>query len=391
LARKTLRTMPSDETHPLTTPPSSWFEVGRDAVRLLRDGDQAFPAMLEAIARAEREVLLEMYWIGPDAVGERFRDALAERALRGLKVCVIYDAVGSMGITPAWWQPLFAAGGRAVEYHSISPLDQRFRLDRVELRDHRKLLVVDGIDGFTGGINLAMPWLAVAEGGAGWRDDMIQVRGPATGELRSLFYRTWRKLTRDSPPLDVRPLSRKHKGPVWVLVSQWRRRRSIHREYVVRIRRARDRVDVANSYFVPDRRVRAALFRAVRRGVRVRVLVPSKSDLPVVQFGVEALFDTLLRHGVEIWTMPGTMLHAKTAIIDESFTTIGSYNLDERSWRKNLEVNLAVEDGDFARHVRSWFERDLEIATRVDLATWRRRSLVRRGFEWAAYAMRKLL
>jgi cardiolipin synthase len=251
--------------------------------------------------------------------------------------------------------------------------------------------VVDGIDGFTGGINLAMPWLAVAEGGAGWRDDMIQVRGPATGELRSLFYRTWRKLTRDSPPLDVRPLSRKHKGPVWVLVSQWRRRRSIHREYVVRIRRARDRVDVANSYFVPDRRVRAALFRAVRRGVRVRVLVPSKSDLPVVQFGVEALFDTLLRHGVEIWTMPGTMLHAKTAIIDESFTTIGSYNLDERSWRKNLEVNLAVEDGDFARHVRSWFERDLEIATRVDLATWRRRSLVRRGFEWAAYAMRKLL
>jgi cardiolipin synthase len=370
--------------------PSPWFAVGADTVRLLRDGEQAFPAMLEAIAHAEREVLLEIYWIGPDAVGERFRDALVDRARAGVKVCVIYDAIGSMGCPPAWWQELFAAGGRALEYHSISPLDHRFRFDQVELRDHRKMLVVDAMHGFTGGINLAVPWLTVAEGGAGWRDDMIQVRGEATEELRSLFYRTWRKLTRESPPLDVRPLSRKRTRAVWVLASQWRVRRSIHREYVVRITRARERVDIANSYFVPDRRVRVALFRAVRRGVRVRVLVPHKSDVPVVQFAVEALFDTLLRHGVGVWTMPGRMLHAKTAIIDESFTTIGSYNLDERSWRKNLEVNLAVEDREFARHVRSWFERDLAIATRVDLATWHERSLARRAFEWAALAMRRL-
>ena len=367
-----------------------WFVVGADSVRLLRDGEQAFPAMLRAIERAEREVLLEIYWIGPDAVGARFRDALAARARAGVKVCAIYDGIGSMGCTPAWWRPVFAAGGRAVEYHSISPLDRRFRLDRVELRDHRKMLVVDGIDGFTGGINLALPWLPVRDGGAGWRDDMVQVRGEATQELRTLFYRTWRKLTREAPPDDVRPLSRRHKAPVWALASQWRTRRSIHREYVVRIGRARERVDIANSYFVPDRRVRAALFHAVRRGVDVRVLVPSKSDLPVVQFAVEALFDTLLRHGVRIWTMPGAMLHAKTAIIDDAFTTIGSYNLDERSWRKNLEINLAVEDPAFARHVRAWFERDIAAATPIDLGAWRERSLTRRSFEWAAFALRKL-
>ncbi len=378
------------------TPPAQsadgppWFSVGSDAVRLLRDGEQAFPAMLEAIDRAQREALVEMYWIGPDAVGERFRDALAARARAGVRVCVIYDAIGSMGVTPAWWRPLFAAGGRAVEYHSISPLDPRFRLDSVELRDHRKMLVLDGVHGFTGGINLATPWLPAKQGGAGWRDDVIQVQGEATEELRTLFYRTWRKLTGERAPLDVRILSRHHTRPVWVLASQWRSRRSIHREYVRRIGRAHGRVDIANSYFVPDRRVRAALFGAVRRGVPVRVLVPAKSDVPVVQFAVEALFDTLLRHGIEIWTLPGTMLHAKTAIIDESFTTIGSYNLDERSWRKNLEVNLAVEDREFARHVRSWFERDLASATRVELGTWRDRSLARRGFEWAAYAMRKL-
>jgi cardiolipin synthase len=367
-----------------------WFAVGADQVRLLRDGVEAFPAMLEVIGNARREVLLEMYWVGADAVGRSFREALAERARAGVKVCVIHDAVGSIGITPSWWRPLTAAGGRVVEYHSISPLDPRFRLERVELRDHRKLLVVDGRHGFTGGLNLAMPWLPLSEGGTGWRDDMVQVLGEASEELRTLFYRTWRKLTRDSPPVDVRPLARRHTRPVWVLASQWRTRRSIHREYVVRVSRARERVDIANSYFVPDRRVRAALFRAVRNGVHVRVLVPSKSDVLVVQFAVEALFDTLLRHGVEIWTLPGAMLHAKTAIIDDEFTTIGSYNLDERSWRKNLEVNMAVEDRAFARHVRGWYERDLQSASKIELSTWRDRSMVRRGFEWAAFAMRRL-
>ncbi len=369
---------------------SPWFAVGADSVRLLRDGVEAFPAMLDAIASARHEILLEMYWIGDDAVGAHFRDALAAKARAGVRVCVIYDSVGSMSITAGWWRPLVAAGGRAGEYHAISPLDPRFRLARVELRDHRKMLVVDGTLGFTGGINLAAPWLPVTQGGGGWRDDVLEVLGDAAQELRTLFFRTWRKLTGERPPVDVRPLSRTRTRPVWVLASQWRTRRSIHREYVVRIHRARERIDIANSYFVPDRSVRSALFQAVARGVRVRVLVPSKSDVAVVHYAVEALFDTLLRHGVEIRALPGGMLHAKTAIIDDRFTTIGSYNLDERSWHKNLEVNLAVEDPAFARHVREWFERDLERATPIDLATWRGRSVVRRGMEWASFALRRL-
>jgi cardiolipin synthase len=367
-----------------------WFVVGTDRVRLLRDGVQAFPAMLDAIGSASSEVLLEMYWIGADDVGRRFREALAARARAGVRVRVIKDAVGSIGVTPAWWRPLTDAGGEVEEYHAVSPLDPRFRLERIELRDHRKLLVVDSRRGFTGGINLADPWLPRDEGGVGWRDDMIEVDGEATLELRTLFYRTWRKLTRELGPHDLRPISRRRTRPVWLLASQWRSRRSIHREYVWRIGHARSRVDIANSYFVPDRRVRAALFRAVKNGVRVRVLVPGRSDVPVVQFAVEALFDTLLRHGVEVFALPRTMLHAKTAIIDDEFTTVGSYNLDERSFRKNLEVNLAVEDREFARYVRSWYERDVRESTRIDLHSWRRRSLARRGLEWAAYAMRRL-
>lgn len=373
------------------SPSPPWFRVGEDTVRLLRDGPEAFPAMLEAVGEARDEILLEMYWIGDDAVGRRFRDALVARARAGVRVLVVYDALGSLSLTPTWWQDLTRAGGRAITFHSISPLDPRFRFDRVETRDHRKILVVDGHVGFTGGINLALPWCPEAADVAPWRDDVIEVRGHAARELRSFFFRTWRGLTQERAPVDVRRPSRRPDRPVWVMASHSRFERSIHREYVKRIRAARTRIDIANSYFVPDLRVRAALFGAVRRGAQVRVLVPMHGDLAFVQYAVEALFDTLLRHGVQVWALPGPMLHAKTAIIDESFTTIGSYNLDQRSWRKNLEVNVAIEDAAFARHVRGWFEQDLTQARPVERGSWRRRSFVRRPLEWAAFALRKLL
>jgi len=368
-----------------------WFDVGADRVRLLRDGDEAFPAMLDAIANAEREVLLEIYWIGDDEVGRHFRDALVERARAGVKVRVLYDALGSLGVGEVWWQPLADAGGRTAWYHSISPFDPRFRFGNVELRDHRKLLVIDGRNGFTGGINLAEPWLPPTSGGRGWRDDMVEVRGEVVEELRSVFYRTWRRLTWERNPADVRRLSGARTRPVWVLAGRRWTRRSIHREYLIRIDRARRNVDIANSYFVPDRPVRNALVRAVRRGVQVRVLVPEKSDVAFVQFAVEATFESLLRNGIEIWRFPERMLHAKTAIIDETFTTIGTYNLDERSRNKNLEVNLAVENAAFARHVRESFEVDLRSAGRVDPEDWSHRPIARRAVEWTAFTLRRLL
>ena len=382
----------SDEggPHLLTEAEQPWFHVGTDRVRLLRDGAQTFPEMLEAIRRAQSEVLLEMYWIGADSCGERFRDALVSRARAGVKVKVIYDAVGSLGISESWWQPLRSAGAEIHEYHSLFPLAQSFQLDRVEQRDHRKLLVADDTVAFTGGINLSDPWLPIEQGGDGWRDDAVAIEGPCVEEFRSLFYETWRRITRTMRPRDVPPFPRRRSRPVWVLANNWRRRRSIRREYVVRIANARQSVDIANSYFVPDGGVRRAMFRAASRGVRIRVLVPARGDVPIVQFAVEAMFEQLLRHGVEVYALPGPILHSKMAIVDESFVTIGSYNLDERSWRKNLEVNVAVEDAAFARHVRHWYEHDLARALPIDLATWRQRGTLRRGMEWVAFAMRKL-
>lgn len=372
----------------VSAPP--WFEVGRDRVRLLRDGREAFPAMLEAIDQAEEEVLLEMYWVGADVAGELFRAALARAARRGVVVRVVYDALGSINTSAAWWAPLTRVGGEVLEFHPLSPLRRDFRMNLVEERNHRKVLVVDGTLGFTGGINLSIEWLPTDQGGQGWRDDMIAVDGPAAQELRTLFYRTRRRLVRGPVPNDVLPLLRDRARPVWVLASRALPKRLVHREYLTRIRAARSRIDLANSYFVPDRRVRVALARAVARGVHVRVLVPERGDVPIVHFAVEAMFDTLIRRGIEIYAMPGPMLHAKTAIIDDEFTTIGSYNLDERSWRKNLEINLAVLDAPFARYVRSWFEHDLQVSKRIDLATWRTRPWTRVGAEWLALTFRKL-
>ena len=379
--------------------PGPWFQVGGDEVRLLRDGVEAFPAMLEAIATAEREVLLEMYWVGADAVGIRFRDALAERAKAGVTVRVIYDAVGSLGITPAFWQLLVDAGGEVREYHPVSPLRPSFKLSLMDQRDHRKILAVDRTRGFTGGLYLARPWLPIADGGEAWRDDMIEVKGHVVEELRTLFYKTWRRVWfRNLPhelvpmhmPRDLVPLSKRPTGKVYVLASLRRQRRNQMKEYLTRINRARTSIDIANSYFIPDRGVRNALFRAILRGVRVRVLVPTKSDVAVVQFALEAMYESLLRKGIDVYCYRGPMMHAKTVVIDDHFAMIGSYNLDERSRSKNLEVNIAVEDAPFATYVRTWFDRDIAGANRIDIYEWRARPLARRGIEYMAYALRKL-
>ncbi|HEX4514658.1 MAG TPA: phospholipase D-like domain-containing protein, partial [Polyangiaceae bacterium] len=150
------------------------------------------------------------------------------------------------------------------------------------------------------------------------------------------------------------------------------------------------RIDIANPYFVPNRSVRGALVHAAKRGVKVRVLVPERGDVRIVQFAVEAFFEHFLKNQIDIYMLPNRVMHAKTAIIDDAFATIGSYNLDERSWRKNLEVNLAIEDVAFARHVRQSFDEDCNNARKVEIGEWRGRPTARRAMEWIAYGLRRL-
>jgi len=365
-------------------PLSGGITVGDDVVRLLRDGAEAYPAMLAAIAAAEREVVVEFYWFGSDAVGQQFCDALAERARAGVSVRVVFDSFGSRPINEEMFAGLRASGADVRAYHPLFGLAGSQR--RLAFRDHRKLLVCDGGVGFTGGLNIGREWASRAQGGEGFRDDMVEVRGPAADELRVLFYRTWqrvlpRKQRRDPSLLPtLRPIDHVPRRPVWVMANGhgWRARRAIRATYLRWIVEAKNSIDIVNAYFVPDRGIRRALIRAAQRGVQVRVMVPANGDVTFVQWAVEAQLERLVKNGIRAWAFAGSVLHSKTAVVDDALVTIGSYNLDHRSFRYNLEVNLAIDAAPFAKIVKSSIDRDLEASVEWTHEVLRNRGFLRR-------------
>lgn len=368
--------------------------VEGNSVTLLRDGSQALPSMLEAIEAGARQILLEMYWFGSDRVGTEFADALGRAARRGVQVAVLYDSVGSLETDASLFNGLRSAGCQVIEVNPLWPWHRRFRLDRLVWRDHRKLLVVDASVAFTGGVNLAEPWLPRTQGGLGWRDDMVCLKGPAVAELMESFLATWSQL--GGAPLEAaRPsdaLQSAGSTRVAVLRNGFgRHRRQIIRAYVMHIYRARERVWIKNPYFVPDRRVVRALARAADRGVDVRILVPLHSDVPLLNAASRAQWSRLLRRGVRIFEWQGTMLHAKTAVIDRTWSTIGTFNLDFRSLLWNLEVNLAIDSQEIGHTMEMGFLHDLEGAREVDPIAFFGRSFVERGLEWLGYRFRRLL
>lgn len=360
--------------------------VGDDVVRLLRDGREAYPAMLAAIAAAEREIVAEFYWFGSDLIGRTFCDALAERARAGVTVRVVFDAFGSRPIDGSMFDALRATGADVRDYHPLFGLQGSQR--RWAFRDHRKLLVCDGRVGFTGGLNIGREWASRESGGDGFRDDMVEVVGPAAEELRNLFYRTWRRVLPRKERKDarllpmVRPIATVPHRPVWVMANGhgWRARRAIRATYLQWIAEARQSIDIVNAYFVPDRGIRRALVRAAQRGVVVRVMVPESGDVTVVQWAVESQLERLVKQGIRAFAYAGAVLHSKTAVVDDERVTIGSYNLDHRSFRYNLEVNLAVTSPAFAGTVKRSIDRDLEVSVEWTYEVLRNRGPLRRLF-----------
>jgi cardiolipin synthase len=370
--------------------------VDGNRVTLLRDGAEAYPAMLDAIHSAREQVLFEMYWFGSDRAGRRFGDALTEAAARGVEVALLYDAVGSIGSDPAFFEELRRAGCVVTEFGPLAPWRRRFRPVGVVRRDHRKILVVDGEIGFTGGVNIGDPWLPVEEGGAGWRDDIVRVEGPAARGLVTCMLSAWRRA--GGPPLsrtrrsDPTPRVDTAGHRVRVLgESYFRTRRQISRAYVAEIEQAKERAWVTNAYFVPDRAVKRALRRAADRGVDVRVLLPGKSDVEIVRVASRATWSALLASGVRLYEYRRRVLHAKSAVIDGRWSTIGTYNLDYQSFRSNLEVNVAVIDEAFGAQMESSYRRDLAESDEVDAREFRNRSYGDRFLEQLAYRFRKVL
>jgi cardiolipin synthase len=361
-------------------------------VTVLREGGETFTAMLAAIAGARHTLCLETYILAADRTGDRFKLALVERARAGVTVRLMYDAVGSFALPASWLADLRAAGVQVVEFNAIAPWRARFRLSH---RDHRKVLVVDDEVAFTGGLNIANEYAAVKDGGAGWHDLHCRVRGPIVMDLARLFRRTWLRAGGDTYPAppaagDVAGVG----GTSFVRAidnTARRRKPAIRRAYVHVVKAARRSVLVENAYFLPDRGLRRALVRAVARGVDVRVIVPGNSDVRLAEWASLYVLRRLARRGVKILRWRGAMMHAKTAVVDGVWATIGSYNFDAQSRFNNLEVTVEILDPAIGRAMVAQFEGDATCCDPYDEGSWRGLPWWRKALAWFAYRLRRWL
>ena len=378
--------MPSDDAWRLVFDPSLLSDGNR--VRLLVDGGQAFPRMLEAIAGARHSVLVEMYTFGSDATGKKFAAALIDRAKAGVTVRVLYDGAGSRETATSIFQSMRAAGAVVTPFRPLGWFSHR-------RRDHRKIVVIDGATAFLGGMNLTDEYAAVADGGQGWHDVQIEIEGPEVRDLVTLFEQTWTQEEDDPLFPKGRPdMAAPRKGGVLVAAigsDQRPDRKAIGNAYLHALNHARQRVWIANAYFVPSLKFYRAIRSAAKRGVDVRILAPVKTDVQAVYHASRFLFDGLLRRKIRIFDYQGPVLHAKTCVIDGVWSSIGSYNLDHLSILRNLEVTAIVMDKAFGGCMEALFEKDCENSKEVKLAEWRRRSPRRKLLEWFWFQFKSIL
>lgn len=328
-----------------------------------------FGAWRERVLAAKRSIDVEMYIFQDDAVGQPFAELLSIKAQQGLKVRVLYDSVGSREASEGLWYMLEENGVVVQEYHPVFPLPRKLRR-----RDHRKVLVVDSEIGFLGGFNLMAD---------NWRDAGVEMTDPRlVGHLQTLFDFSW-----EGRQEVIRRLSRKRRlrwgedGIHLVPSFGVRRLNLIRQEYLSAISHSERRIDLATAYFVPDRGLLRALRRAARRGVEVRLLVTGPSDVPMARWASQFYYGKLLKDGVRIFEFQPRMMHAKTAVIDRSWFTIGTANIDHLSFFHNLELNLVGRDQEAAAKLEVQFERDLLDCHEVRLDFWEQRPAWRRRRE----------
>jgi cardiolipin synthase len=351
--------------------------------RILRDGETAFPAMLDLIATAQRRVLFENFIFAGDATGRRFADALCAAAHCGVDVRVLYDPVGTMMVKGgSIARVLRAEGVTARAFRPLSPFHPRSWL-RLRHRDHRKLLAVDGEAAIVGGLCISDNWSPSVLGGHGWRDTALQVHGPVVADLEAAFDAMWRRADDKRVRLPEVPAS--HDGVPAALVAADRPGAAqVSTLYHWLAGEARTSLEITDAYLVTPRRIVTAFAAAARRGVAVRLLLPGRNNHPLAGAAARHIYQPLLDAGVEIWEWEGMMVHAKTAVIDGEVTLVGSSNLDPLSMRRNYELNLLVADPETGAGMRAMFARDLATAKRVDAGEWRRRPAWQRAIEKTA-------
>ncbi|HLS47166.1 MAG TPA: cardiolipin synthase [Gemmatimonadales bacterium] len=347
--------------------------VGGNRVTALQNGDEIFPAMLEAIRAAEKTITFETYIYWSGEIGREFADAIAERARAGVRVHVLLDWVGSGRMDESLLNQMESAGAEVFKYHPL----KWHSLDRVNNRTHRKLLVVDGRIGFTGGVGIADEWLGHAQDSLHWRDSHYRVVGPAVAQMQAAFMDNWIK-TRSLvlhgedyfPPIDTAGphLAQTFKS------SADDGSESVRLMYLLSIASARESIRLAASYFVPDSLAIEHLADAARRGVQVEIIVPGPHiDAEVVRRASRASWGPLLEAGVRIYEYGPTMFHCKVMIVDRQWVSVGSTNFDNRSFKLNDEANLNVLDAGFAAEQAAVFDADRELSREITLEAWENR------------------
>jgi cardiolipin synthase len=357
--------------------------IAGNRVEALVNGERIFPAMLEAIRGAKRTITFETYVYYSGNVGAEFSRALAERAKAGVKVHVIFDAVGAGKIDDRFEEEMAAAGVEVEKYNPV----RWYSLAQMNNRTHRKLLVVDGRVGFTGGVGIADEWAGDAQDREHWRDTHFRIEGPVVAQLQAAFMENWIEITGRVlhgeayfPPLA--PEGR-HTAQFFVS-SPGGGGESMQLMYLLSIAAASKRLLISASYFVPDNVEVRALADAARRGARVQVIVPGPDiDSEIVRRASRATWGELLRAGVEIYEYQPTMYHCKVMIVDGLWVSVGSTNFDSRSFSVNDEANLNVLDAGFAAEQERIFEADLRRARRVSLEQWQSRPWTEKVWEHA--------
>jgi cardiolipin synthase A/B len=365
--------------------------VPGNRVTALLNGDQAFPAMLDAIRSARRSVDLESYIFWSGEVATAFADALAERARAGVPVHLIVDWLGSKKIDDQLVERMRAAGVTVIKYRPL----RWYTLDRFNNRTHRKLLVVDGRVAFTGGIGIDEIYRGHAQDKEHWRDSQFRIEGPAVAELQAVFLDNW--LETGNPLLDgpayFPPLD--SAGPELAqaaLSSPGGGTESLRLMFMLAIASAQRSILISNAYFVPNTLAVEMLVSARRRGVDVEIIVPGPvSDAKLVERASRAKWGPLLEAGVKIYEYQPTMYHTKVMVVDDYWVSVGSTNFDNRSFRLNDEANLNVLDDAFGREQGEVFVRDRARARQVTLEEWRRRPVTERLQELVGRMMRHQL
>jgi cardiolipin synthase len=347
--------------------------------------------MLAAIRAAKISVTFETFVIR-DPIGADFCEALAAAAQRGVAVCILIDWLGSRGMDPQLIEATRQAGCDLQLYHPPT----WFHLGRLNNRTHRKVLIVDGVIGFTGGVGMGNEWLGDAQDEAHWRESHYQVEGPVVAQMQAVFVDNWIKATgRVLHGPEFFPAAHAHAGDMDAQMfgsSPVGGSESMHLMILLALTAAQKSIDIENAYFVPDRLTAEALAVAARRGVRVRIVVPGKfTDARVGRWAAQALYGDLLDAGVEIYEYQPTMIHCKVLVLDGTWTSVGSANFDDRSFRLNDEANLNVFSSDLAAEQIRYIEADIANSKRMALRRWARRSGTRRIYESLALLLRSQL